>query len=494
MFLKKNFISLISLTIAIIITFLYPLKTQAEISCIDWDDAITKNWKLHKNYQFKRNDVGIFYDFEWDEKEKIIKIKRNKDNYPVVRFSLFNKIDIDQGTIIKSYNSIDLSKKNDVEIEKIHKKNETAILKILDGKTVNIGSKPYKLNNIIMDTFGLRTIQSIQPTKGIVEISFKSRFSNERPDLKKILMMENIFDENDYSPLCGNTIDSNYFPITDFDFNEYRYDEDLRLGINNKTKTIQPVMALSTENGILRITRQESGVSYYRQDFEFAKFPFDKQKIIINIFSNKRSTGNPDLEINQDGAVATFVTPGIEAFLNLERFKNDTNYLKEWKVTKTNIKSFEKIIENFHDIYLGKTITDNENILQIEIEIKRNYEQYIYKIIIPVFLILSLAWFVLWIPTKEFETRLTTSMVALLSLIAYNFVFADDVPKLNYLTALDEYILLSYIFCCIPTFMSIWFSRFISTNQKKATLINRKIRIWGIVFYTTASLWIFFPK
>ena len=168
--------------------------------------------------------------------------------------------------------------------------------------------------------------------------------------------------------------------------------------------------------------------------------------------------------------------------------------MKEWKVTKTNIKSFEKIIENFHDIYLGKTITDNENMLQIEIEIKRNYEQYIYKIIIPVFLILSLAWFVLWIPTKEFETRLTTSMVALLSLIAYNFVFADDVPKLNYLTALDEYILLSYIFCCIPTFMSIWFSRFISTNQKKATLINRKIRIWGIVFYTTASLWIFFPK
>ena len=85
-------------------------------------------------------------------------------------------------------------------------------------------------------------------------------------------------------------------------------------------------------------------------------------------------------------------------------------------------------------------------------------------------------------------------MVALLSLIAYNFVFADDVPKLNYLTALDKYILLSYIFCCIPTFMSIWFSRFISTNQKKATFVNRKIRIWGIIFYFASSLWIFLPK
>ena len=116
------------------------------------------------------------------------------------------------------------------------------------------------------------------------------------------------------------------------------------------------------------------------------------------------------------------------------------------------------------------------NTLVIEIEIKRNYEQYIFKIIIPVFLILSCSMVCIWIPTKEFETRLTTSMVALLSLIAYNFVFADDVPKLNYLTALDEYILLSYIFCCIPTFMSIWFSRFISTNIKKqsnSTKVNR---------------------
>ena len=494
MFLKKTSIFILNLTITITLTFLFTLKTQAEIKCIDWDNAITNNQELHESYQFKRTDIGVFYDFEWDKKKKIIKVKRNKDNYPIVRFSLFNKIDIAQGTIIKSYNNINLSKVNDIELEKIHKRSEAATLKTLDGKTVNIGSKPYKLNNIIMDTFGLRTIQDIKPTKGIVEISFNSRFSNERPDLKKVLMKENIFDEDDYSPLCDNTINSNYFPITNFVFNEFRYDEDERLGINNKTKTIQPTMALSSEKGVLRIIRLESGVSYYRQDFEFERFPFDKQKIIIVISTNKRSTGNPELEINQEGAVVTFITPGINAFLNLERFKNDTNYLKEWNVTKTNIKSLEKIIENHHDFYLGKTITDNENVLLIEIEIERNFEQYIFKIIIPVFLILSLAWFVLWIPTKEFETRLTTSMVALLSLIAYNFVFADDVPKLNYLTALDEYILLSYIFCCIPTFMSIWFSRFISTNQKKATFVNRKIRVWGIVLYTTASIWIFFPK
>ena len=64
---------------------------------------------------------------------------------------------------------------------------------------------------------------------------------------------------------------------------------------------------------------------------------------------------------------------------------------------------------------------------------------------LPVFLILCVAWYVLWIPTEKYEARLNTSIIALLALIAYNFVFQDDIPKLEYLTDLDWFILLSYI-------------------------------------------------
>ena len=111
---------------------------------------------------------------------------------------------------------------------------------------------------------------------------------------------------------------------------------------------------------------------------------------------------------------------------------------------------------------------------------------------VPVFLILCVAWFVLWIPTKYFEARLATSMVALLSLIAYNFVFANDIPKLEYLTALDKFILLSYVFCCIPTFMSIWFSRLYKIKQTKIAKINSKIRIYGGIIYLVITMQIFY--
>ena len=70
MFLKKSSIFTLNLTIVITLTFLFTLKTQAEIKCIDWDNAITNNQELHESYQFKRTDIGVFYDFEWDKKKK----------------------------------------------------------------------------------------------------------------------------------------------------------------------------------------------------------------------------------------------------------------------------------------------------------------------------------------------------------------------------------------------------------------------------------------
>ena len=113
---------------------------------------------------------------------------------------------------------------------------------------------------------------------------------------------------------------------------------------------------------------------------------------------------------------------------------------------------------------------------------------------LPVFLILCVAWYVLWIPTYKYEPRLNTSIIALLALIAYNFVFQDDIPKLEYLTDLDRFVLLSYVFCCIPVFSSIAFSKFISKNQAKVMRINRNIKIWGAVVYFLLTAQIFYSN
>ena len=175
----------------------------------------------------------------------------------------------------------------------------------------------------------------------------------------------------------------------------------------------------------------------------------------------------------------------------LEKYKKE-NYLKEWSVVDYKVdNSFksEKIYSSINPENLINWKTDN---LDISIIIKRNSNYYLYKIIIPVLLILLIAWSVLWIPAKQIESRLTTSIVALLALIAYNFVFQDEIPKLDMLTSLDQFILLSYLFCAIPIFMTIFLSRFVTTNQKRAYLFNRRMRLWGGTIYVLTTCQIFF--
>ena len=190
-----------------------------------------------------------------------------------------------------------------------------------------------------------------------------------------------------------------------------------------------------------------------------------------------------------------FVTPDVGAFINLENYR-ENNLLKElgWEVISTDILSNLIIKKNYFDPFLNQTYDQYQNTIDLVIQIKRNSAHYIFKIIIPVFLILCVAWSVLWIPTYKYEARLNTSIVALLALIAYNFVFEDDIPKLDYLTDLDRFILVSYIFCCLPTFMSVGFSRFVARTaklQSRVTIINSYIRKWGAIFYIFLMLLIF---
>ena len=169
-------------------------------------------------------------------------------------------------------------------------------------------------------------------------------------------------------------------------------------------------------------------------------------------------------------------------YTDIAEYKSN-NLLKEWQIVNFNIQNkiiLEKAQDNFNPdkmkIYKNDTV-------EIDIFVKRNINYFIFKILIPVFLILSIAWSVLWIPPNQVESRLTTSIVALLALIAYNFVFNEDLPKLSYLTSMDKYILISYLFCCIPTFLTVYFSRINQRDYNKAVRMNKKSRLYGSIIY-----------
>jgi len=494
---------LISFILSIFFSILILTNANAD-KCDEgsWNQILLDNKEYHFKAPFleERNDIGIFFDFEWSPKLQKIIVKRNNNNYPIIRFSLFDKKNMKNGAIVKKLNGLDLSLQNDeilkntLILKKAYNSDSNLIeVELINGEKFLLKPKPYKLNDFKLTNFELNSIQSIDSTNGAIEVTFTAYIENNRPDLLVTLKENNFdYDEMNTEALCDPVKEWINLPIKEVEFNEYKYDEDVRRGLKNKTKLEDSVIDFTYDKDKFRVFRTESGVGHFRQSFNFKKFPFDKQKLIINITSGIRSSADSELiKYANNTASVAFITPEDGAFIGINKFK-DNNYLREWKVNSVDIKSNEIIDENYYDKDLKRIITHNENSLNLEINVERNYSHYVYKIIVPVFLILCVAWFVLWIPTKYFEARLATSMVALLSLIAYNFVFANDIPKLEYLTALDKYILISYVFCCIPTFMSIWFSRLYKIKQIKIANINSKIRIYGGIVYVLMTMQIFY--
>ena len=436
-------------------------------------------------YAEERNDIGVFFDFTFDTKLNQIIIKRNKNNYPIVRYSLFDKENIKPNDVVLSINDINLSNLNDQEIDKLLRSRELKILRIDTKKEkIKIESSPYKLNDIKLSNFYLNYINTIDTTKGVLEISFVSTFTNQKPEL--LPYAEGLLEDAIYY-INDDLYESLYLPVDNVIYDEYKYDVDIRQATRPE---------FSFDDGVLRAFKEESGIAQFRQKFNFKKFPFDSQKLKIKILSGALSTSDPSINWPKGTASVTFVTPDKGAFLGLQNYQKK-NILKEmgWTILSTDILSNEIVEEDYYDPYLDRVYTSSENSISLIIEIKRNSAHYLFKIIIPVFLILCVAWSVLWIPTPKLDARLTTSIVALLSLIAYNFVFEGDIPKLDYLTDLDKFILLSYIFCCIPTFISIGFSRFILKTeklQKRVTKINSHIRKWGGLIYVIITFQIFY--
>ena len=102
----------------IIVLFLFFLFSQNLFtSQVDADSCVIFGQEVDNKYEpifpfEKKNDIGIYWSYTWDADNQKIKVKRDKNNFPIVKFSLLEKKLI-SGTVVKMFNDEDLSKMDD---------------------------------------------------------------------------------------------------------------------------------------------------------------------------------------------------------------------------------------------------------------------------------------------------------------------------------------------------------------------------------------------
>ena len=81
--------------------------------------------------------------------------------------------------------------------------------------------------------------------------------------------------------------------------------------------------------------------------------------------------------------------------------------------------------------------------VRLQWQARRHVRYYAVQVILPLVLIVIMAWTALWVDPSVVPARVSVSMTGMLTMIAYRFSLGHSVPNLTYLTRFDYFMLAS---------------------------------------------------
>ena len=203
-----------------------------------------------------------------------------------------------------------------------------------------------------------------------------------------------------------------------------------------------PAVTIANQVNARNIENQElvilsDGTIEYKEKFsaeleahyDLKEFPFDRQKLEIEIES---FAWHDDVLIFK---------------MNEEKIGFSTDFeIAEW-----HIENVESKIESVKDIQDRATFSE----FLMEIEVVRKYDYYLWKIIIPLILLVMISWSVFWMIGDKLVDRMSISMTGILTIVAYQFIISDILPRVSYFTFMDTFLSISFLIMLLSVFENI---------------------------------------
>jgi len=159
--------------------------------------------------------------------------------------------------------------------------------------------------------------------------------------------------------------------------------------------------------------------------YELSDFPFDTQTLPVEISSIRYSPEELKLVYNEK-----------------ESGMFEEISLAGWKIREGKASTRSTYIPS-EDVYRPH--------FEYNLIATREIGYYFWKILIPLTLLVAMAWAVFWINPIHFGPQIAISTASVFSLIAFLFSLGALLPKVSYLTRLDEFVLgcTVMVFCAL---------------------------------------------
>lgn len=220
-------------------------------------------------------------------------------------------------------------------------------------------------------------------------------------------------------------------------------------------RTAAPV---EIEHMILRIY-PDGRVEFERQmniriatALDLRKLPFDTQRLRIELESFQHQADVLELSLPPE---------------NLHMTKEIS--LTQWQPGRTTTETGPKYSEVYDETYSRATVT---------IEVTRRYQYYIWQMMVPLGILVAMAFAVFYLPPTDLADRMNVIIASLLTVVALSYSLHTDLPKVPYLTVIDWLFLLAYVFLGLSMVGMVWVRRLHDQNEAQALRLDRWLR-WG---------------
>jgi len=214
-------------------------------------------------------------------------------------------------------------------------------------------------------------------------------------------------------------------------------------------------------SGRVRYVQRISGslvYAYYAQ-----RFPFDRHKIDLLLLSLEYGERDIVFDIDEE------LTGKAERVFNVPNW---------------NIAGLEARVETMYmDIY-----DRDHSAFNVIIYANRLPNFYIWRVFMPLVLIVMMSWAVFWIDPAQVGSQIAMSSTSMLTLIAFQFAMSNMLPPLNYLTDLDKFTAASTLLVFLALIESVATSHLVSNDRREIALrvdrICRSLFPLSLVVYT----------
>jgi hypothetical protein len=217
----------------------------------------------------------------------------------------------------------------------------------------------------------------------------------------------------------------------------------------------------------------------FRFDPNLRTYPFDSQKLPIKI---EHSVYDRDATVFVDD-IRSYARGGHPK----ESCLCEALRIPEYKVTTVSRNISDVVYNTDFGDYSAPTADSTYSRFAVSLTIERIYWPYLFKILLPLWVIWLMGYLMFLLPPKEIQGAIAISMSALLSCIAFEVTISQSLPPVGYLITCDKFFIVAYVLLSMNLAASLLAYRLHESDRQSAALAlyGACRRMFPILFFLT---------